>query len=76
MSVRAKFVCEGKTEYGENGASGAAISLRAVYSNSEENKKFFNATPCGEITLSVVNPEAAKQFEQGKEYYVDFTPAQ
>lgn len=33
------------------------------------------ATPYGEITLGVMNPAALAQFEQGKEYYVDFIPA-
>ena len=51
------------------------IRLAVVYSGSEENKYFFSATPGGDISLFVVNPDVAAAFEAGKEYYVDFTPA-
>lgn len=70
--VRAKFVCESKQDVP---GSGAQITLRPVYSGSEENKEFFKYTPAGQVQLSVVNEKAADQFEIGKEYYVDFTPA-
>jgi hypothetical protein len=68
--VRAKFVCSYKN------SSENDISLSPVYSGSEENKAFFSATPGGRIDLFIINPEVAKQFERGKEYYVDFTPAE
>ena len=42
---------------------------------NHENAKFFQSTPSGLIQLRTVNEAAAKQFEVGKEYYVDFTPA-
>lgn len=67
MSVRAKFVCSMKNEN--------VIAFNPVYSGSKENESFFRATPGGQIMLNIVNEDAAKQFEQGKEYYVDFTPA-
>lgn len=67
MSVRAKFVCNWKDE------KGSTITLSPVYSGSEENKAFFAATPGGSIQLYTTNPDAAAAFEQGKEYYVDFT---
>jgi len=67
MSVRAKFECT-SAEHGE-------IKLQPVYGESEENKKFFEATPGGSINLSIVNEAASSQFEVGKEYYVDFTEA-
>ena len=51
------------------------LKLSAVYDNSEENKKFFHATPSGQISMGMLNPAAWQQFELGKEYYVDFTPA-
>lgn len=68
MSVRAKFRC--------NGNSNGVVLLLAVTTGSEENKSFWNATPAGSISLSITNPEAVNQFEVGKEYYVDFTPAE
>ncbi len=43
---------------------------------SEENKAFWDATPTGSLQLGVVNPEAWKQFELGKSYYLDFSPAE
>jgi hypothetical protein len=52
------------------------INLSPVTGGSEENDRFFASTPTGTITLTTVNMEAAKQFENGKEYYVDFTPAE
>lgn len=42
---------------------------------NDENSKFWDATPVGKLELGMINPEAHKQFELGKEYYVDFTPA-
>jgi hypothetical protein len=67
MSVRAKFRC--------NGNKDGSVSLQAVTTGSEENKTFWKYTPAGSISLSITNPDAVNQFEAGKEYYVDFTPA-
>lgn len=47
------------------------ITLLAVTDGSEENKKYWAATPAGSIHLSVLNPEA--EFEAGAEYLVEFT---
>lgn len=71
MSVRAKFKCVG-VDAGYNESK--SIQLEAVIDGSEENKQFFSQTPSGRITIGCVNPAANKQFEVGKEYYVDFTP--
>lgn len=70
--VRAKFIC---TDIEENSDGSAAIMMRPVMDGSEENKRFYKYTPGGEIRISTMNPEAAKQFKGGHEYYVDFTPA-
>jgi hypothetical protein len=52
-----------------------SVYLNPVYSGSEENKQFFAATPGGNLSLNVLNQSALDQFEQGKEYYLDFTKA-
>lgn len=55
------------------------IVLSPVFGNGDpehENTKFWQASPSGEIKLGTVNPAAWQAFELGKEYYVDFTPAE
>lgn len=54
------------------------VKLQPVYApddDGSENHKFWQASPSGEITLSINNPAGAETFELGKEYYVDFTRA-
>lgn len=72
MSVRAKVSCESLT--------GSTVKFRTVYepdaSKDTENARFTTATPWGEITLGIDNPKALEQFTAGKEYYVDFSPAE
>lgn len=67
--TRCKFVCGFKDE------GNKTVYFNPVYSGSEENKKFFSATPGGMISLNVLNESAFESFEQGKEYYIDFTLA-
>jgi hypothetical protein len=45
--------------------------FHAVYSGSEENKAFWEATPSGDLTLSSAKPGL---FEKDQEYYLDFIP--
>lgn len=54
------------------------LNLTPVYSDdpNSENRTFWNASPSGSIQLGVVNQAAWGMFEIGKEYYVDFTPAE
>jgi hypothetical protein len=54
------------------------LVMNPVYGNGDpnhENTKFWQASPGGELRLNVVNAAAVAQFELGKEYYVDFSPA-
>lgn len=44
-----------------------------AFDPGNENKSFWEATPSGEITLTITNPEAAFKFVPGTAYYVDFT---
>lgn len=76
--VRCKFVYQGiETWQGPQGYISRKMRFGVVYSSdpNSENKKFWDATPGGLIELTTVNENAVKAFEIGKEYYVDFTPA-
>lgn len=72
MGVRAKFVCE-EIEAGDDGSGD--VKLSAVVSGSEENRNFFKWTPSGTLRMGTCNAEALSQFELGKDYYIDITPA-
>jgi hypothetical protein len=78
MAVRAKFKVKSITRsehWDKSKGELQTIKLAPVMSGSEENKEFYAASPSGVIELGTVNESARKQFELGKEYYVDFTPA-
>lgn len=74
METRCKFTCSEPTEReGWNGHKTLfAAKFRPVYGNSEENKKFFEATPSGLLEIGCF---AKKSFEVGKEYYLDISEA-
>lgn len=67
--VRAKFSVSFVDQHNKT------VYLAPVYSGSEENREFFAATPGGQISLYTVNEEALAQFQNGVEFYVDFTEA-
>lgn len=74
MTVRAKFYVSSKIP-GYN--STTTVGLSAVYSSDphSENKAFTDATPSGQINISIANDRPALEaFVMGQEYYVDFTP--
>jgi hypothetical protein len=72
MTVRAKFKVQHIT-VAEGGMK--TVRLTPVTSGSPENEAFYKWTPGGGIDLSTVNEAAAEQFVPGKQFYVDFTPA-
>jgi hypothetical protein len=67
--VRCKFTCNFKD------LGNKTVYFSPVYSGSEENAEFFKYTPGGQISLHCLNENALAKFEQGKEYYVDFSSA-
>lgn len=75
--VRAKFKVTEITdpEWGEQYPGVKQITLSPVIEGSEENRRFYAATPGGSISLGVVNAAAAAAFAVGKAYYVDFSEA-
>ena len=52
------------------------VVFHPVYGDSEENKKFFEATPSGEIKLGIINQDAWPFFELDRDYYVTFEKAE
>lgn len=69
--VRAKVTC--------NGVTGNQVTFHTVYEDPAkhtENAYFTKATPSGKIEMAIDNPKALEQFVGGKNYYVDFTPAE
>lgn len=76
--VRAKFKVDTLTRSNFGSGEMTTIKMSPVYANNDpnhENSKFWRYSPSGSLELGCVNPEAVKQFELGKEYYIDFTPA-
>jgi hypothetical protein len=77
MKVQAKFKVSAITK--RQGWGGNAwvydITLNPVVGDSEENKKFYSATPGGEIRLATVNESVANELQPGLEYYVTFDKA-
>jgi len=78
-STRCKFRCNSVLPINPASElpSGVIVNLSAVTSDDaeSENGKFWTATPSGQTTLWISNPEGAAVFAQGTDYYVDFTPA-
>ena len=73
--VRAKMVLQSTTDH--NGWPGKTLKFTCQYdSNTPEDQRFQKATPSGSCEMSVDNPAALAQFQLGKAYYVDFTPAE
>jgi len=73
-SVRAKFFVKTVEVYSVQPPS-RKIVLAPVYSQDplHENKAFWDATPSGEISMTINNPRAAEFFKPGQEYYIDFS---
>lgn len=83
MAVRAKFYCGGceikkgdfynsTTQQMDKDIEFAEVQL---FPNCcKENESWNQATPSGMVKMTITNPEAYKQFEPGKEYFIDFTP--
>ena len=79
MAVVAKFHVSHVDAYEHN----AMVFLHPVYAppgsdervTSKEDGSFWDATPSGELKMSVTNAAAAEQFQPGQDYYVTFERA-
>jgi len=51
------------------------VKMSPVTGGSDENKRFWEATPSGQLVFTCVNPEAVQGLKTGKDFYVDISPA-
>lgn len=74
MTTRCKFTCVSITATLHQSPKRPLYEARftAVYGDSEENKKFFEWTPNGELKVGLYKENA---FEIGKDYFIDILPA-
>lgn len=76
MTVRCKFRCTEVTKrtHWDTKKGGYLYSAKfaPVYDGSEENKKFYEATPSGSLEVGTYKQDV---FAPGQEYYIDITPA-
>lgn len=72
MAVRAKFKCSSVERFGNTEAANYRFSA-VTDQSTPENQRYARYTPSGELRIYVDNP--AVVFEPGKDYYLDFTPA-
>jgi hypothetical protein len=71
--VRCKLRCNSVTD---NGHGQRDVVLNPVYDSNRESPNFrwSQATPSGEIKLTITNPGAFDQFVEGQHYFADFEP--
>lgn len=82
MAVRCKFKLTNRAE-SVHTDSGVSFTFSAVNRHDVSNEQqiaedsvFGKWTPDGRIEVTIKNPDAIKQFQIGKSYYVDFEPAE
>lgn len=76
-TLRCKFFCEAVTKTRRwDGAKYSGFvytaKFRVVVADTEENKRFFEATPNGVLEIGTLKEES---FTPGLEYYLDMTPS-
>lgn len=71
--VRAKFSVTSVETFSYGGER---AKLSAVYSGTPEDNQFAKATPSGAIEITIDNPAAQGFLVPGKNFYVDFSPAE
>lgn len=77
MNIKTRFVVTSITPSLGANAEAINIGFHAVQDESKEHKAIFQTGEgAAHISLVEVAPEVAKTFEEGQEYYVEFTPAE
>ncbi len=74
-TVRSKFKCTSKTEFEYGGFEVKFVPVYGGADATDENKRFWDATPNGELRLSGIKKPVADLYQVGREYYLDTTPA-
>ncbi len=78
--MRAKFRIQTvtKLEGGNEKLEMCVVGRKDAYppDGSDENNTFAKFSPSGKLELYIANPALWGKFEPGKEYYLDFTPAE
>lgn len=64
--VKAKFCCQSVEDFGYS----KKVNLRPVYGTGEENKSWSQATPSGNLEMTITNLEAADYFIPGHDYFL------
>jgi hypothetical protein len=75
MAVRAKFKCDSKVLTEQGGSEVCRLNFSASHGDGKDNKDWSKWTPAGSLSMTISNPEAFGWFEQGAEYYLDFSKA-
>lgn len=75
QQVKCLVHCSGistfESNYGGESGIGGVVKFSFNYHNQDKdhpNHVYFDATPGGEISMTINNPEALKQFVTGKDY--------
>lgn len=78
MNVRCKFrVLSVQHHYTPDPTKPVAeIKLAPVWEQDGPNRQWSEATPQGSISLMITKPGAVAAFDIGKQYFVDFSPAE
>ena len=67
----AKFHCSTVDEFGPS----QRVKLFSVMGGSDENERFYKASPSGNIELTIDNPAVHGFFAEGEQYYVEIPKA-
>lgn len=78
-TMRAKFVVANVEKFD----TGERVTFRAVCKSegypedgSDEDNTFARFTPSADLAMYIANPALFGQFEIGRKFYADFTPAE
>lgn len=78
MTLRAKFTVLSIADYRpyKGYKASTRVTLSAQYSNTPEDNQFSEATPSGELEMTITTDTGREFFKIGKHYFLDFTEVQ